>query len=163
MVEDDLWIPGYKTLEHLIMLADKLNEARRCHSLGHLAGAAHVKGLDHGTEAIGCHGDDVLSIRIHVGGLHDPLGVQRRREQAGGEWHGRAYGRVGLALLEEEGRDLAAGGGRRGVLPGPLQLCGDQHQPLVQGVPQQLQWLDQVTDGQKQSGREKGKMEPVRK
>lgn len=24
--------PGYKTLEHLAMLADKLNEARGCHS-----------------------------------------------------------------------------------------------------------------------------------
>lgn len=25
-------LPGYKTLEHLIVLADKLNEARGCHS-----------------------------------------------------------------------------------------------------------------------------------
>lgn len=32
MAEGHIDLPGYKTLEHLVMLADKLNEARGRHS-----------------------------------------------------------------------------------------------------------------------------------
>lgn len=90
--------------------------------LRHLAGAAHVEGLDHSTEAIGRHGDDVLAVCLQQGG---ELG----------------HGVVTLALFEQQGGDLAAGGEGGRVLPAPLQLCGDEHQPLVQGVPQELQRL----------------------
>lgn len=32
MAQGHIDLPGYKTLEHLVMLADKLNEARGRHS-----------------------------------------------------------------------------------------------------------------------------------
>ena len=102
--------------------------------LWHLTGAAHVEGLDHSTEAIGCHRDDVLPISIHLC-FHDNLRVQQR-----GELWCRARV-VNLPLFEKQRGYLAAGGGRRRVLPVPVQLRGDEHQPLIQGVPQQLQGL----------------------
>ena len=97
--------------------------------LWHLTGAAHIKGLDHSTEPIGCHGDNVLPVSVHLS-FHDALGVQQ------GWQLGRGAGVVHLPLLEKQRGYLTAGGGGGWVLPVPVQLCGDKHQPLIQGVPQ---------------------------
>lgn len=102
--------------------------------LWHLTGAAHIEGLDHSTETIGRHGNDVFPVGVDLC-FHDDLRVQQGREL----WCGA--GAIDLPLFEEQRSYLAAGGGGRRVLPVPVQLCGDEHQPLVQGVPQQLQWL----------------------
>lgn len=102
--------------------------------LWHLTGAAHIEGLNHSAETIGCHGYNVLPIGVHLS-FHDDLRVQQRGEL----WH-RA-GVVGLPLFEKQRGYLAAGRGGGWVLPVPVQLCGDEHQPLIERVPQQLQRL----------------------
>lgn len=102
--------------------------------LWHLTGAAHIEGLDHSAESIGCHGDNVLPVGIHLS-FHNNLRVQ----QGGELWCGA--GVLDLPLFEKQGGYLATGGRRRRVVPVPVQLGGDEHEPLVEGVPQQLQWL----------------------
>ena len=102
--------------------------------LWHLTGAAHVEGLDHSTEPIGCHGDDVLPVGVDLC-FHDDRRVQQGRKL----WCGARV--VHLPLFEEQRGYLAPGGGGGWVLPVPVQLCRDEHQPLIQGVPQQLQRL----------------------
>lgn len=99
--------------------------------LWHLTGAAHIESLDDRTEAIGCHGDDVLYVCIRLSLYHD-LRVQR----------GLGLPSL-LPLLEKQSGYLTAGGRRGGrwVPPGPLQLCGEEHQPFIKGMPQQLQRL----------------------
>lgn len=106
--------------------------------LWHLTGAAHIESLDHSTEPTGCHGDNVFHISICFS-FYDNLRVQQ-----GGELWRRA-GVVDFPLFEKQRGYLAAGGRGRWVLPIPVQLCGDEHQPLVEGVPQQLQWLQRQT------------------
>ena len=52
--------------------------------------------------------------------------------------------RLNLTLLHQEGGDVASGcGGGGWVTAIPLHLSGDEHQPLIQGVPQQLQRLQE--------------------
>lgn len=102
--------------------------------LWHLTGAAHIEGLDHSTEPIGSHGYDILPISAHLC-FHNNLRVQQ-----GGKLWCRARV-VNLPLFEKQRSYLTAGGRCRWVLPVPVQLCGDEHQPLIQRVPQQLQWL----------------------
>lgn len=111
--------------------------------LWHLTGAAHIISLDDGTEAIGCHGDDVLYVCIHLSLYHD-LRVQRGRQRG-----------LGLPpLFEKQGGYLTAGGRRRGrwVPPCPLQLCGEEHQPFIKGMPQQLQRLQMWTKCKSHAG-----------
>lgn len=93
--------------------------------LWHLTGAAHVEALDHGAETIGCHGNNILPIRIHLS-FHDNLWVQQR-----GELWSRA-GLVDLPLFEKQRGYLAAGGRGRWVLLVSVQLRGDEHQPLIE-------------------------------
>lgn len=119
----------------LCILKDMTADIKAEHRpLWHLTGAAHIEGLDHSTEPTGCHGDDVLPVSVHLC-FHDDLRVQ----QGGKLWCGARV--VNLPLFEKQRGYLAAGGGRRRILPVPVQLCGDEHEPLIQGVPQQLQWL----------------------
>lgn len=121
--------------------------------LWHLAGAAHVESLDDSTEAIGCHGDDILYVCIHLRLYHD-LRVQRGRQRG-----------LGLpSLFEKQSGDLTAGGRRRRwrVPPGPLQLCGEEHQPFIKGMPQQLQRLQMWTKYRSHAGARRKHRETLR-
>lgn len=119
--------------------------------LWHLTGATHIEGLDHSTEAIGCHGDNILHISIHLS-FHYNLRVQQGRQL----WH--RGGVVSLPLFEKQGGYLTTRGGGGGggrVFLGSLHLSGDEHQPLVEGMPQQLQRLQRCTVCKRRAGQQK--------
>lgn len=101
--------------------------------LWHLTGAAHVEGLDHSTETTGCHGDNILAVGVHFS-FNDELSVQHL-----GQLRWRS-GTLNLPLFEQQSGNLAARGGGLARLA-PAQLGGDEHQPLLQRMPQQFQRL----------------------
>lgn len=102
----------------------------------HLTGTAHVESLDHSAQAIGYHRDDILTIGVALRRLHHWLGVQQQR----GIFAGNR--RVDLLLFQEEWRKVISWGWGCCVCALLIQLGGDEDQPFIKRVPQQLQRLD---------------------
>lgn len=105
----------------------------------HLTGTAHVEGLDHGAQAIGYHRDDILTVGTALRRLHHGLGVQQQRGIFAG------YRGFALLLFQEKWRNVISWGWGCCVRALLLQLSGDENQPFVQRVPQQLQRLHRNT------------------
>lgn len=105
--------------------------------LWHLAGAAHIEGLDYCTQPVGSHGDHILTIYISLGRLRIQWGGQKVRGVGDN-------GRISLPLLQNE-RGNVTPWRRVSVSTFPIQLCGDEHQPFIQRMPQQLQRLRKST------------------
>lgn len=105
----------------------------------HLTGTAHVESLDHSAQAIGYHRDDILTIGVALRRLHHWLGVQQQR----GIFAGNR--RVDLLLFQEEWRKVISWGWGCCVCALLIQLGGDEDQPFIKRVPQQLQRLDNNT------------------